>query len=150
MNNPQCRSGPTRIVEGLSAVLMLLGAVLVCLGVGVCLGWITQGWGFPLSPISNWGRVWGIFLLACGICYVAAPIALRIRPREGWHVLTIVCGASVLLGTPIIQSATEMVYNLFRDVPRRPDGVNAVWAFYMILIIALLVALYHGNRRDSD
>ena len=126
----------------LSVVLILLGVVLVGLGGGLILGVIPRSWGFSLSPISFWGRKWAIVLILFGAAYLVCPIWFLVRPRQTWLAMLIVCGISLLSGTPVIQSSTEILYNLTRDQPRRPDWANAVWAFYMMVVTGLLVALY--------
>lgn len=137
-------SRPIRIAKILSAVLLLLGVALGYLGVRLAAGLIPQAWwGFPMSPIPNLGKPWGLVLLVVGAAYIIFPILLLARPLKGWVPMMVMSGLSVLLGTPVIQSATEMIYNGLRAGDfQRPEWADSVWAYYMMLHIAILVALY--------
>ena len=141
---------PLLVAKGLSGILLLLGFVMVILGAGVAAGRITDGWGFPMSAVSNWGRVWGLVLLVAGAAHVIAPMMLFARPQGGSIVMMIVAGLSVLVGTPVITTTTEILYNLFQESNSRPDWVDAVWAYYMILNIACIVALYRAFPVPMD
>lgn len=140
---------PLKVARVLSGVLVLLGLLMLGLGGGVLIGRITQGWGFPMSAVPNWGRPWGAVLMLAGAAYVAAPIMLLLRPDGGSIVLMIVSGFSVLIGTPIIETTTEILYNLFQETKAHPDWVDSIWGYYMILNIAILVALYKAYPTES-
>ncbi len=135
---------PLLVAQLLSVVLLLVGLVMMALAGGVLAGRITDGWGFPMSAVSNWGRPWGAVLLVAAAAYVVGPFFLLARPRNGSIVLIIICGLSVLVGTPVITTATEIFYNLFQETKSRPDWVDAVWGYYMILNIAIIVALFRA------
>ena len=114
---------------------------MLILGGGVAMGRITQGWGFPMSSVPNWGRLWGVVLLIAGMAYIVGPIRLFQNPRKGSVVMMIVSGLSVLVGTPLITSAVEIGYNLFQETKSRPDWVDSVWGYTMLLHVAILIAL---------
>ena len=56
----------------------------------------------------------------------------------------IVSGLCVLVGTPVITTTTEILYNLSQEMKSRPDWVDAIWGYYMILHIALIIALFRA------
>jgi len=136
--------GPMRVAKGLSAALAVVGLVMATMGVGVAVGRITEGWGFPMSAVPNWGRPWGAVLMVAGAIYVLGPIVLLVRPRKGSIVMMTVAGLSVLVGTPLISTTAEIVYNLFQQTKSRPDWVDSIWAYFIILNIAICVALYRA------
>lgn len=133
--------GPLRVARVLSAAVLALGLVMVALGVGVVAGIIQGGWGFPMSAVPNWGRPWGVVLMLAGVAYVVAPILLFTRPRNGSVVMLIVAGFSVIVGTPLIATTTEIFYNLFQETKSRPDWVDSVWGYFMIVNVAIAVSL---------
>ncbi len=133
---------PLRVARALSTVLLLVGAVMLFLGGGVLTGAIEEGWGFPMSPVPNWGQPWGAVLVAAAIMYIVGPALLYVRPERGSIFLMIVCGLSVVLGVPVIESTTEILYNLFQDVKSRPIWSDSVWAYFTILHVVICVALY--------
>ena len=93
---------------------------------------------------TNWGRPGGAVLLVAAAADVVGPFFLLARPRNGSIALIIICGLSVLVGTPIITTTTEIFYNLFQETKSRPDWVDSVWAYFMILHIAIGVAVYRA------
>ena len=95
-----------------------------------------------MSAVSNWGRPWGVVLIVAAAAYLIGPVWLLARPSGGSIVMMILSGLSVLVGTPLITTTTEILYNLFQETKARPDWVDSVWGYYMILNVALIVALY--------
>ncbi len=149
---PELAKKPLAIARVLSVVLLLLGVVMLILGGGVLAGRITEGWGFPMSAVPNWGRPWGAVLMFAGGAYVVCPILLFLRPRKGTVAMMIVAGLSVLVGTPLITTTTEIFYNLLADTDCladwttcRPDWVDSVWGYFMILNVAVIVAVYRAD-----
>lgn len=136
--------GPLRIAKGLSAALAAIGLVMFSMGVGVAVGKITEGWGFPMSAVPNWGRPWGLVLMAAGAIYVIGPALLVIRKSRGPATMMIIAASSVLLGTPLITTTAEIVYNLFQQTKSRPDWIDSVWAYFIMLNIGICVALYRA------
>lgn len=133
---------PLKLAQGLSVVIMIVGVVMLILGLGVATGLIKEGWGFPMSPVPNWGRPWGIALIVAGAAQVLCPLWLLSRPKKGSIAMMIASGLCVLIGTPIIITTIEIFYNLFQEKKDRPDWVDAGWAYYMMVQIAICVALY--------
>lgn len=137
---------PLRIACLLSVVILLIGVLMWILGAGVVSGRITEGWGFPMSAVPNWGRPWGVVLMLAGIAYVACPVLLFIRPKSGSVAMMIVSGLSVILGTPLITTAVEIFYNLFQETKSRPNWVDSIWGYFIIINVAIVVAIYHTHR----
>lgn len=149
---PELAKKPLTIARVLSVVLLLLGVVMLILGGGVLAGRITEGWGFPMSAVPNWGRPWGAVLMFAGGAYVVCPILLLLRPHKGTVAMMIVAGLSVLVGTPLITTTTEIFYNLLADTDCRadwttcrPDWVDSVWGYFMMLNVAIIVAVYRAD-----
>ena len=90
-----------------------------------------------MSAVPNWGQPWGVVLLLAGCAYVVGPIWLFTRPRNGSIMMLIVAGLSVLLGTPLITTTTEIFYNLFQETKSRPEWVTSVWAYFTIINVAI-------------
>ena len=141
---------PLLVAQLLSVVLLLVGLVMMALAGGVLAGRITDGWGFPMSAVSNWGRPWGAVLLVAAAAYVVGPFFLLARPRNGSIALIIICGLSVLVGTPIITTTTEIFYNLFQETKSRPDWVDSVWGYFMIINVAIAVSLCKAYPLASE
>lgn len=148
---------PLTVAKGLSAVLLMIGLVMLVLGGGVLTGKITQGWGFPMSAVPNWGKPWGAVLMLAGAAYVICPILLFLRPGKGAVVMMIVCGLSVLVGTPLITTTTEIFYNLIAQhdcqadwTICRPDWIDSIWGYFMIVNIGVLIAIYKALDPKSD
>ena len=135
---------PLKVAMILSGVLLGVGVVMFCLGGGVAVGRIADGWGFAMSAVPNWGKPWGLVLMAAAAAYVLGPISLFRNPERGSIVMTIISGLSVLIGTPLITTTTEIFYNLFQTTKSRPDWVDSVWGYFTILNIAIVVALYRA------
>ena len=133
--------GPLRTANGLCTALAVVGLVMFATGMGVTLGGITDGWGFPMSAVPNWGRPWGLVLAAAGALYVYGLVLILLRPRTGSAVMILISGLSVLLGTPLITTTAEIVYNLFRETKARPDWIDSIWAYFIILNVAICVAI---------
>ena len=134
----------------LSAIMILVGITILILACGVLTGRITEGWGFPSSPVPNLGRWWGVPLLAAAILYIACPIYLFVQPDRGCTVVMIMGGINVLLGTPIIQSSTEILYNCFQEVKSRPDWTDAVWVVFMMINIGIIVVTYRPDNSNAS
>ena len=132
---------PLRIARILSGVILALGLLILVLGGGVSIGRITEGWGFPMSAVPNWGRPWGVVLMLGAAAYIVGPVLLFARPRTGSVVMLIIAGLSVVLGTPLITTTTEILYNLFQETKSRPDWVDSVWGYFMIINVSIAVAL---------
>ncbi len=131
----------------LSVVILLVGVVMLILGAGILSGRITEGWGFPMSAVPNWGRPWGLVLMLAGVAYVACPVLLFVRPKSGSVAMMIVSGLSVLLGTPLITTAIEIFYNLFQETMKsRPNWVDSIWGYFIIINVAIVVAIYRTHR----
>ncbi len=143
--DPQRAKKPLQVATVFSVLILLVGIVMLILGGGVVSGKITDGWGFPMSAVPNWGRPWGLVLMLAGIAYVVCPILLLIRPKNGSLAMMIVSGLSVLLGTPLITTTTEIFYNLFQDTKSRPDWVDSVWAYFIIVHVVILIAIYRAH-----
>lgn len=141
---------PLLVAKGLGGIVLLLGLIMVLLGAGVAAGRITDGWGFPMSAVSNWGQIWGLVLIVAGAAQVIAPALLIARPQSGSIVMMIVSGLCVLVGTPVITTTTEILYNLSQEMKSRPDWVDAIWGYYMILHIALIIALFRAFPVPTD
>lgn len=133
--------GPLRVARVLSAMILALGLVMLTLGGGVVAGVIKDGWGFPMSAVPNWGKPWGAVLMLVGVAYVVGPLLLFTRPRNGSIVMLIVAGLSVIVGTPLIATTTEIFYNLFQETKFRPDWLDSVWGYFMIVNVAIAVSL---------
>ncbi len=154
-------AGPLRAARILSGLILLLGLMMLVLGGGIAAGRITDGWGFPMSAVPNWGRPWGAVLMLAAAAYIGGPILLFARPQAGSIVMLIVSGLSVLVGTPLITTTTEIFYNLFQEAKSRPDWVDSVWGCFMIVNVAIAIAVYrayptpggekskHGNVEKS-
>lgn len=136
--------GPLKIARTLSVLIFLHGLVMLILGGGVISGAIGSGWGFPMSSVPNWGRPWGVALLIGAGAYLAGPALLFRRPQRGSIVLLIVSSLSVAIGTPLITTTTEIAFNLFKETKIRPTWIDSIWAYYMILHVATVVALYRA------
>jgi hypothetical protein len=136
--------------RALSGVVVVIGALLLLLGFGVGTGRITDGWGFPMSAVPNWGRPWGLALIAFGLAYVLGPGFFFRNPRRGYVPMLLVSGFSILLGTPVFTSAVEIACNLGRTNKIRPDWVDAVWAYYMILHVSICIALCRSARQNHQ
>lgn len=148
---------PLAVAKGFSGVLLLIGLVMLLLGGGVLSGKITEGWGFPMSAVPNWGRPWGAVLMLAGAAYVICPTILFLRPAKGAVVMMIVCGLSVLVGTPLITTSTEIFYNLIAQhdcqadwTVCRPDWIDSIWGYFMIVNIGVLIAIYKALDPESD
>lgn len=135
---------PLRVARILSGLILVLGVVMLFLGTGVATGRITEGWGFPMSAVPNWGRIWGVVLIVAAVAYIAGPVMMFVRPRGGSILMMIVSGLSVLVGTPLITTTTEIFYNLFQETLSRPDWVDSVWGYYMIVNVGICVAVYRA------
>lgn len=140
---------PLSVAKGFSCVLLLVGLVMLVLGGGVLTGKITEGWGFPMSAVSNWGKPWGAILMAGALAYITAPILLFVRPQKGTLLIMAVCGLSVLVGTPLITTTTEIFYNLIAQHDCQadwtlchPNWIDSVWGYFMIVNVGILVATY--------
>jgi hypothetical protein len=140
---------PLKVAKAFSCVLLLVGLVMLVLGVGVLTGQITEGWGFPMSAVSHWGKPWGAILMAGALAYIAAPILLFVRPFKGTLLLMVVCGLGVLVGTPLITTSTEIFYNLIAQHDCKadwtvchPNWIDSVWGYFMIVKISIIVACY--------
>lgn len=151
------RRRPLQIARGVSGVLLLVGLVMVVLGVSVLSGKVTEGWGFPMSAVPNWGRPWGAVLVLAGAAYVVGSLFLFVRPVTGTIVMLIVCGLGVLIGTPVITTTTEIFYNLVAQYDCKADWtkchptslIDSVWGYFMIANVAVLVAIYKaGSKQD--
>jgi hypothetical protein len=143
------RPKPLKVAKGLSGVLLLVGLVMLVLGGGVLTGKITEGWGFPMSAVSNWGKPWGAILIVGALAYIVAPLLLFVRPQKGTLLIMAVCGLSVLVGTPLITTTTEIFYNLLAQHDCQadwtlchPNWIDSVWGYFMIVNIGILVATY--------
>lgn len=133
---------PLHAAQALSVPLVLLGALMLVLGGGVLIGRITEGWGFPMSEVPNWGRPWGFVLMVAGVAYIVGPLFLFARPFKGSIVLMIISGLSILIGTPLITTSMEILYNLFQETKSRPGWIESAWGYFMIIQVAICVALY--------
>ncbi len=142
--------GPLRFARALSAVILALGLLMLALGGGVVAGVIKEGWGFPMSAVPNWGKPWGSVLMLAGTAYVVGPVLLFTRPRNGSIVMLIVAGLSVIIGTPLIATTTEIFYNLFQETKSRPDWVDSVWGYFMIVNVAIAVSLCKAYPLASE
>ena len=143
---------PLSIARVFSAALLLVGVVMLILGGGVLSGRIADGWGFPMSAVSNWGRPWGLVLMVAGTAYVVCPVLLFLKPQKGTVVMMVLSGLSVLIGTPLITTTTEIFYNLFQETKSRPDWVDSIWGYFMIVNVAVAIAVYRaqgGNVKTS-
>ncbi len=140
---------PLRIARVLSGFVLLLGLVMFVLGGGVLIGRITEGWGFPMSAVPNWGRPWGAVLMLAAAAYIVGPILLLTRPDHGSIAMLIISGLSVLVGTPLITTTTEIFYNLFQEAKSRPDWVDSVWGYFMIVQVAIAVSVYQAYPTAS-
>jgi len=120
---------------------------MLVLGLGVSSGRITQGWGFPMSAVPNWGRPWGLVLVVAGVIYTVGPVLLWLRPRGGSTAMKITSGLSILVGTPLITTTTEILYNLSRDpaAMQIPDWADAVWGYFMIVHVVVLIGIYQAH-----
>ena len=145
---PELVKKPLSIARALSAVLALVGVVMLILGGGVLAGRITEGWGFPMSAVPNWGRPWGLVLMAAGTAYVVCPVLLYLKPQKGTVAMLILSGLSVIIGTPLITTTTEIFYNLFQETKSRPGWVDSIWGYFMIVNVAVAIAVYraHGGN----
>lgn len=141
---------PLRVAKALCGVLLLVGAIMLCMGIGVASGTIKEGWGFPMSAVPNWGKPWGMALIIAATAYIVGPILLLTRPQRGSIVLLIVCGLSVVIGVPLITTTTEIFYNLFQETKSRPAWIDSVWAYYMFLNVGICVALYKAYPPPED
>ncbi len=150
---------PLAVAQAISAVLLLVGLVMLVLGGGVLTGRITEGWGFPMSAVPNWGRPWGAVLMIAGGAYIACPILILLRPRKGTIAMMIVSGLSVLVGTPLITTTTEIFYNLLAKTDCQADWttchpywIDSVWGYFMVVNVANLIAIYrtHGSGRQPS
>lgn len=150
---------PLAVARALSALLLLVGLFMLVLGGGVLSGRITEGWGFPMSAVPNWGRPWGAVLMLGGFGYVVCPILLFARPQKGTVAMMILAGLGVLLGTPLITTTTEIFYNLLAQkdcqadwTQCRPDWIDSVWGYFMIVNVATLIAIYRtqGGEQVAD
>lgn len=148
-SSDQLAAKPLAVAKGFSAVLLLVGLVMLVLGAGVLTGRITEGWGFPMSAVPNWGRPWGAVLIIAALAYVAFPILLFVRAEKGLVAMMIVCGLSVLVGTPLITTTTEILYNLLTQhdcqadwTLCRPNWIDSVWGYFMVVNIGVLVGTY--------
>lgn len=134
-------AGPLRIARILSAIILCVGLVMVALGGAVAAGMIKDGWGFPMSAVPNWGRAWGVVLVLAGCAYVVGPIWLFTRPRNGSIMMLIVAALSVVVGTPLITTTSEIFYNLFQETKSRPEWATSVWAYFTIINVAIAVSV---------
>ena len=83
-------------------------------------------------------------LIVAAAAYIVGPVMLFVRPRSGSILMMIVSGLSVLVGVPLITTATEILYNLFQETPSRPGWVDSVWGYYMIVNVGICVAVYRA------
>ena len=148
---------PLSVAKAFSCVLLLIGLVMLVLGGGVLTGRITEGWGFPMSAVSNWGKPWGAILMVGALAYIAAPIFLFVRPQKGTLLIMAVCGLSVLVGTPLITTTTEIFYNLLAQHDCQadwtlchPNWIDSVWGYFMIVNVGILVATYKALDPKSN
>jgi hypothetical protein len=123
---------------------------MMLVGAGVLAGRIASGWGFPLSPVPNWGRPWGAVLFLAGAVCVTGPIIYWFKPPLGWRIMLGISVGSLLVGTPVIQSVAEIVSNLGRTTPTWSPSVDSVWALWMMLHVAILLTLCGSSDRDSE
>lgn len=135
---------PMQVARALSALMFVLGGVMLVLGVGVVSGSISEGWGFPMSAVSNWGRPWGVVLVLAAAAYLIGPVLLYVRPRTGVAAMMVIAGLSVVLGVPLVTTTAEILYNLFQETKSRPMWVDSVWGYSMIVNVGICVALYRA------
>ena len=64
--------------------------------------------------------------------------------------MLIVAGLSVIVGTPLITTTTEIFYNLFQETKSRPEWVTSVWGYFMIVNVAIAVSLCKAYPLASD
>ena len=145
---PEQAGRALRVARILSALILLIGVVMLILGAGVVSGRITEGWGFPMSAVPNWGRLWGAVLMLAAVAYIACPVLLLLKPQKGTVDVMILAGLNVLVGTPLITTTTEILYNLFQESKSRPDWVDSVWGFFMMINIAAVIAVYRTSPPD--
>lgn len=150
--DPERGRKPLAVARGFGVLILLVGLLMSVLGVGVLSGRISEGWGFPMSAVPNWGKPWGLVLTLAGISYVVGPVLLLIRPRGGSLTMMIVSGLSVLIGTPLITTTTEIFYNLFQgpESMHRPDWVDSVWGYFIIVHVVILVAIYKAHSPAEE
>ena len=141
---------PLRIAQVLCSVILIIGTVMLVLGAGVLFGIIKEGWGFPMSAVPNWGGPWGLVLIAAAAAYIVGPVWLFIGPERGSIMMIIVSALSVLVGTPLITTTTEIFYNLFQETKSRPDWIDSVWGYFMFLHIATVIALCRAYPVPDD
>ena len=146
---PEQTEKPLVVARMLSALILLTGAVMLIGGAGVVSGRITEGWGFPMSAVSNWGRPWGAVLMLAAIAYIVCPLLLLARAKSGLVAMMILAGLNVLVGTPLITSTTEIIYNLFQETKSIPDWEDSVWVFFMLINIATAIAVYLAHPSDG-
>lgn len=147
--DPQQAKQPLLYARVLGVLIVLCGAAMLVLGVGILTGRISDGWGFPMSAVPNWGRPWGAVLALAGLAYLACPVLLFVRPRKGVVAMLILCGLNVLIGTPLITTTTEILFNLSRDEKFRPDWVDSVWGYFMLINIGVIIAIYRALSSDQ-
>ncbi len=141
---------PLLIARILCLAILIIGAVMLLLGSGVLFGFIKEGWGFPMSAVPNWGSLWGLALLVGAAAYIIGPIWLFVGPERGSIIMIIVSALSVLIGTPLITTTTEIFYNLFQETKSRPDWVDSVWGYFIFLHIATVIALMRAYPVPDD
>ena len=142
---------PLRFAKGLAAVILVVGVVVTFTGILVLLGVIREGWGFPMSAVPNFGRIWGMALIVAGGLNTAAAGWLFVNAQKGAPLLLVVGALNVPFSVPILTTTIEILYNLTREEKIRPVWIDAVWAYFLIVNVALLVALYQalgGGQED--
>lgn len=140
---------PLKLIRWLSGIMLILGIVIFVVGVGVASGNITRGWGrpeIPLSPVPNWGQPWGLVLIVAASAYVLCPLYFLTHPQSGWKAMMILGGLNVLIGTPIIQTSTEILYyyGSYRQLIV-PELDDSMWFIFIVINIAIALAACHQS-----